>query len=80
MRYIKQYRKVFHTNLLTSGGYLSSIDRDAEALFSRLIEQMTKHGNITESLKATNQMAWVQRMYNIRHATQEIVLNDLIYR
>ena len=45
LRYIRQHRKVFYTNLLTSGklnGYLADIDRQTQALFFRLVEQMAE--------------------------------------
>ena len=41
--YLKQYRKVTYTNLLTSGRlntYLADIDRQAQERFERLIEGM----------------------------------------
>ena len=55
LRYIRQHRKVFYTNLLTSGrlnGYLADIDRQATELFFRLIEQMAEREGVTEKLKA----------------------------
>lgn len=51
----------------------------AEALFSRLVKQLSEKEGVTEALKAENQMLWVQRMNNIRSAAMEIVANDLIY-
>ena len=83
MRYIRQHRKVFYTNLLTSGklnSYLADIDEQAETMFFRLVEQMVQRNGVTESLKASDQMAWVQKMNNIRNAAQEIVYAELIYR
>lgn len=83
LRYLKQHRKVFYTNLLTSGklrSYLADIDEQAETMFFRLAEQMAQHDGITESLKASDQMAWVQKMNNIRNAAREIVYAELIYR
>ena len=50
LRYIRQHRKVFYTNLLTSGrlnGYLADIDRQATELFFRLIERMTEREGVT---------------------------------
>lgn len=58
LRYLKQYRKVLYTNLLTSGklnSYLADIDEQAEEMFSRLVKQLTEKENITEKLKAENQ-------------------------
>ena len=44
-RYLKQYHKVRYYNLLTSGklnSYLSDIDKQAEDMFSRLVNEMAK--------------------------------------
>ena len=82
LRYLKQYRKVLYTNLLTSGklnSYLADIDEQAEEMFSRLVKQLTEKENITEKLKAENQMLWVQKMNNIRNRATEIVNTDVIY-
>ena len=35
--------------------------------------------NVTEELKASNQMLWVQKMNNIRNRATESVNADLIY-
>lgn len=81
LRYIKQYCKVFYTNLLTSGkldGYLANLNEDAEDMFFRLVEQMAKAEGITEKLKADNQMEWVRSVNNIRSRATEIVNADLI--
>lgn len=43
LRYLKNHRKVFYANLLTSGklnNYLADIDKQAEEIFERLIKQM----------------------------------------
>ena len=73
---------MLYTNLLISGklnSYLADIDRQAEALFSQLVKQLSEKEGVTEALKAENQMLWVQRMNNIRSAAMEIVSNELIY-
>ena len=51
----------------------------AEALFSRLVKQLSEKEGVTEALKAENQTLWVQRMNNIRSAAMEIVSSELIY-
>ena len=82
LRHIKQHRRVLYINLLTSGklnGYLVDIDKQAEEMFSRLVKQMAEREDLTEALKAENQMEWVGRMNNIRSRATEIVNNDLIY-
>ena len=82
LRYIKQHRKILYTNLLTSGklnDHLADIDKRAEDMFSRLVKQMAEREDVTEQLKADNQMEWIARMNNIRNGVTEIVNNDLIY-
>lgn len=82
LRYIKQHRKVLYLNLLTSGkmnGHLANIDKQAEDMFSRLVNQMAEREGVTEQLKANSQMEWVGRMNNIRSRATEIVNTDLIY-
>ena len=81
-RWLRQNRRITYTNLLTSGklpGYLAEIDRQAQEMFSLLVEQYTAAEGITEQLKADNQLAWVGRMNNIRDRVEEIVLSELVY-
>ena len=82
LKYIKQHRKIFYINLLTSGKlneHLVNIDKQAEDVFSRLVKQMAECEGVTEQLKANNQMEWVARMNNIWSRATEIVNNDMIY-
>ena len=82
LRYIRQHKKVFYTNLLTSGklqSHLADVEEQAQKLFDRLMKQWAEREGITEKLKADNQMEWVSRMNNIRQSATEIVNRDLIY-
>lgn len=82
LRYIKQNRKVFYLNLLTSGklnGYLSGFDKQAEDMFFRLVKQMAEREGVSEKLKADDQMEWVDRMNNIRSRAKEVINNELIF-
>ena len=82
LRYIKQYRKIFYANLMTTGqlnSHLADIDRSAEEMFDRLVSQMAKAEGITESLKAADQMTWVGKMNSVRNRAMEIINADLIY-
>lgn len=83
LRYIKEHKRLFHVNLLTSGklnSYLADINEQAEELFSRLVKQLVEKEGITEQMKADNQLEWVGRMNNICNTAIEIVNNDIIYR
>ena len=71
-----------YTNLLTSGklnSYLAAIDRQAEKMFERLVMQMAVTEDVTEQLKATDQMAWVGSMNSIRNRAIEIVNSEIIF-
>ena len=61
------------------GGYFSDIDRQAEDMLLRLVEEMANSEGITEQLKADNQMEWIQRMNNIKQRAIEIINSELIY-
>ena len=80
--YLKQYRKVTYTNLLTSGKlntYLADIDRQAQERFERLIEGMKQAQGITERLKEENALEWVQHLNNIRACAREIVNEEIVF-
>lgn len=82
-RYLKQNHKVHYYNLLTSGklnSYLADIEQQAQNLFSRLVKDLAEKENVTENLKATDQMLWVRKMNNIRNRATEIVNADIIYK
>ena len=81
-RYLKQNHKVRHYNLLTSGklnSYLVDIEQQAQNLFLRLVKDLAEKENVTEELKASDMMLWVQKMNNIRNRATEIVNTELIY-
>ena len=81
-RYLKQNHKVRYYNLLTSGklnSYLVDIEQHAQDLFLRLVKDLAEKENITEELKSTDMMLWVQKMNNTRNRAPEIANADLIY-
>ena len=49
------------------------------AQIEAMVLQMAQTENVTEKMKAENQMLWIQRMNSIRQSAEEMVLNDLIY-
>ena len=80
-RYLKEHKRLFYSNLLTSGklnSYLADIDKQAEKMFSRLVKQMAECEGVTEQLKAENQLEWVGKMNNIRSRAVEIIDVELI--
>ncbi len=82
LNYLKQYRIVTYTNLLTSGRlntYLADIDRQAQERFERLIDEIKQAQDITEQLKAENALKWTGKMNNVRACAREIVEQEIIY-
>ena len=81
-RFLKENHRVLYANLMTSGklvGYFDDIEQQATAMFLRLVKEIAEKENVTEKLKASDQMLWVQKMNNIRNRATEIVNAKLIY-
>ena len=82
LRYVKQHHKVLYYNLLTSGklhSHLADTEEQAQQLFSRLVKEYAEKEGVSEQLKAANQMAWVQRMNNIRERVTETVNAEVVF-
>ena len=59
--YLRNHKKVTYSGLMLSGKlkkHVEDIDRQAEDMFSQLVDQMKQSEGITEQLKASNQMEW----------------------
>lgn len=79
--YLKKYKRILYTNLLTSGQlseHLHEIDVSARERWELIIEQMMKAQGVTEQLKADDIMAWVGKVNNFRNCADEIIRNELI--
>lgn len=82
LHYLKHHRKVLYYNLLTSGelhSHLADIEEQAQELFNRLITALSAEEGITEQLKSTDQMKWVQKTNNIRERVIETVYSDVVF-
>ena len=80
--FLREHRGAIYTGMLFSGklnDHLEEIDRQANEMLDRLIEQYAAAEQITEERKANDQMAWMQVMNNIRHRAEEVVLSELIF-
>ena len=81
-RYLETYHPIRYNQLILSGTlwtYLADLNEQAQARMETLIEQMKTAEGVTESLKAADPMAWVQRMNSIRARAEEIVREELIF-
>ena len=81
-RYLETYHPSRYNQLILSGTlwtYLADLNKQAQTRMETLMEQMKTAEGVTESLKAADPMAWVQRMNSIRARAEEIVREEIIY-
>lgn len=80
--YLKEHRPVLYANLLTSGTlhrHFAEIDQACNERMEIIVSAMAKREDVTEALKASDQMVWVRRMNSIRSRAEEIILTKLVY-
>ena len=80
--YLREHKPIQYNCLLLSGKlwtYLADLNEQAQDRLERMIDQMKVSEGISEALKASDPMAWVQRMNNIRARAEEIVREELIF-
>ncbi len=81
--FIKKHRRGTYTTLLTENHlneHLHSIDEQAHEQINLHISQMAERMGVTEKLKASDLMRWVQMMNNIKARAEEIVLKEVLYK
>ena len=80
--YLREHKPIQYNCLLLSGElrtYLADLNEQAQDRLERIIDQMKATEGITEALKASDPMVWVQRMNNIRSRVEEIVREELVF-
>ena len=80
--YLREHKPIQYNCLLLSGKlwtYLADLNEQAQDRLERMIDRMKAVEGITEALKASDPMVWVQSMNNIRARAEEIILQELIY-
>ena len=81
--YLKNHRKTVYSQFLVTGklnDYLHNIDVQAQEQYETLIKRYAEAQEITEHLKAKNQLEWVGRMNNIRACAEEVILKEIVYK
>ena len=82
LEYLRNHKRVTYSGLLLSdklNEHIEDVDRQAEEMFAALVKQMKQAEGVTEKLKATDQMKWVQLMNNIRNRAEEIVKSEVLF-
>lgn len=80
--FLREHRDGIYTGMLLTGklnSHLEEIDRQANEMLERLMQQYAATEGVTEALKAADQMAWVQAMNSIQNRAEEVVLRELVY-
>ena len=80
--YLKEYHPIRFNQLALSGKlwtHLADLNEQAQQRMETLISQMQAAEGVTERLKASDPMAWAQRMNNIHARSEEIVREELIF-
>lgn len=79
--YLKKHDYLLYFKLLSKNelnDYLLKVQKEADDLYDRLVEEYKIKWNITEELKQKNQIKWVQMMNNIKSCVDEIVYKTLL--
>ena len=80
--YLRTHKKVTYSGLMLSEKlkeHIEDIDRQAEDMYSQLVNRMKQAEGVTEQLKATNQMEWVRRMNSIKGRAEEVVKSEVVF-
>ena len=81
-RWIKRYRIARYTELLMSGElneYLYKVNEEAQNCFDSIFKDLSEQYNLSEELKARDQMKWVGLANYIAKTTREIVEREVIF-
>ena len=79
--YLKKHDYLLYFKLLSKNelnDYLLKVQKEADDLYDRLVEEYKTKWNVTEELKQNDQMKWVQMMNNIKSCVDEIVYKTLL--
>ena len=82
LNYLKNYKKAEYIILFMNNNldeHLYNTDIECKNQFDILMKQLAERENITEELKANNQMEWVRKMNNIKNSVEEIIFERYIY-
>ena len=81
MAYLEKAHPGLYERLILNGTldkHLADANERTEEMLERVIKQMAEQEEVTESLKASDQMEWVRRMNSIRSRAEEIVREEVV--
>ena len=80
--YLKEHRPILWNKMILSETlypHLREIDETANRRLEQMMPELMKSAGVTESLKASDPMMWVQTMNSLKAQAEEVILNELIY-
>ena len=80
-RYLEEQRPALYRELQENGtleAHLREIDRTARERVDRMVEQMKQRDGVTEEMKLTDQLGWVQAVNSYLAMAEEFVMSDLV--
>ena len=80
--FLKEHHKSYYTILFMEGKlfeHLAEIDETCHSVLKDMITKMAEQEGVTEQLKATSQLEWVQKMNNIRNRAEEVIMREYVY-
>ena len=81
-RYLEQHKPILFQTMLLNGeltAHLREIDKTANEQLDSLMRALAQEAGATEQLKATDQLAWVGLMNNLKAQAEELILTELVY-
>lgn len=81
-QYLRKHQRTLYTAMMLSdtlNTHLEEVDQSATELYNRITSQLAEQEGVTEQIKATDPMEWVQQMNSIRNRAAEIVRKELIF-
>ena len=80
--FLKEHHNWLYSTMLMQGTllkHLAEIDETCNSTLKYMMSKLAKQEGVTEQLKATSQMEWVQKMNSIKHRVEEIVMKEYVY-
>ena len=80
--FLKKHRPNLYQSMLATGKlsyHLAEIDQCSNERREALLSQMTRVEGVTEALKESDPMTWIQLMNSIQNRADEIILSELVY-
>ena len=80
--YLMEHHKLLYSQMLREGSlwqYLHEVNELAQSTVDKISAGMADVHGVTEELKATDPMRWIELMNNYRHCAEEFVLREIVY-